>query len=385
MKKFFVCILSFLILGPIAGQNVFVEGKIFDNKNRRLLDEATINIYKIDSDSLLYSVQSFKDGSYKVQLPMNEEYYFRIERQAYRDAIQSFIASVEDEIVNIGLERLPGYEFEASVKELLSFQKGNLGKELNNVKVEVYNLTTDKEIIVVDDDPDNTFKVNFERGNQYSILLRKKGYFAKRIEVYVDVEGCILCFEGLGTYASPEIEYTLTEANQRGSIISDIPMKKIIQDEAIILENIYYDYDKWAIRSDAKPALNNLVTTLKRNPIIIELSSHTDSRGEDDYNYNLSQKRAESAVEYIIAKGIKSHRISAKGYGETMLINDCSNGVRCDESLHQENRRTEFKVVSIIEESNFDQKSLRSIIEAERKAGKRIQEELLIFNKIQNN
>ena len=76
--------------------------------------------------------------------------------------------------------------------------------------------------------------------------------------------------------------------------------------------------------------LDKLFVTLIDNPdIIVELGSHTDSRGKDKYNLDLSQKSAEAAVEYLVENGINSSRISAKGYGETQLVNSCSNGVRC--------------------------------------------------------
>ncbi|MCB0573811.1 MAG: OmpA family protein, partial [Saprospiraceae bacterium] len=78
----------------------------------------------------------------------------------------------------------------------------------------------------------------------------------------------------------------------------------------------------------------------------IELSSHTDSRGNDQYNEELSQKRAESARSWIVAKGVSPDRIVAKGYGEKQLLNECANGVECTEEQHQVNRRTEFKIIS---------------------------------------
>ena len=88
---------------------------------------------------------------------------------------------------------------------------------------------------------------------------------------------------------------------------------------------------------------------MEDNPnIVIELSSHTDSRASGRYNLILSDKRAHAAVEYIISKGIERERISAKGYGETKLINECKNNIECTEDKHQENRRTEFKVTKLI-------------------------------------
>ena len=100
------------------------------------------------------------------------------------------------------------------------------------------------------------------------------------------------------------------------------------------------------IRPDAAVILNNVITILQQNPTLeIELSSHTDSRGKDQYNMDLSDRRAKSAVAYLIAKGIDAKRLEAKGYGETKLLNKCSNGVACTEEEHQANRRTEIKVL----------------------------------------
>jgi outer membrane protein OmpA-like peptidoglycan-associated protein/tetratricopeptide (TPR) repeat protein len=110
------------------------------------------------------------------------------------------------------------------------------------------------------------------------------------------------------------------------------------------VETIYYDFDKWFIRPDAEKELDKLVQLMKENPVSVELGSHTDSRGSREYNIDLSQKRAESAVRYITLQGIPLSRITAKGYGESQLINHCSDGVACSAAEHQENRRTEFKV-----------------------------------------
>ncbi len=114
-----------------------------------------------------------------------------------------------------------------------------------------------------------------------------------------------------------------------------------------VLKNILYDFDKSNIRSDAAIILDNVVSILKQNPSLkIELSSHTDSRGNDAYNRKLSQQRAEAAVKYLVANGIAANRLTAKGYGETKLLNRCANGVNCSDEEHQANRRTEIKVLN---------------------------------------
>lgn len=116
--------------------------------------------------------------------------------------------------------------------------------------------------------------------------------------------------------------------------------------KVIVLENIHYDFDKDNIRPDAAEILDGLVAIMRDNPTLeIELSSHTDSRGADIYNIDLSQRRAKSAVNYLVSRGILRNRMIAKGYGETQLRNKCSNGVKCTPAEHQVNRRTEFKIL----------------------------------------
>lgn len=114
-----------------------------------------------------------------------------------------------------------------------------------------------------------------------------------------------------------------------------------------ILQDIHYDFDKYNIRKDAGDILNELVRIMRDNPTLrIELSSHTDSRGSDKYNTTLSRKRAGSVVDYLVSRGIARNRMQAKGYGETQLLNNCSNGVPCSKEEHQHNRRTEVRVSS---------------------------------------
>jgi outer membrane protein OmpA-like peptidoglycan-associated protein len=118
--------------------------------------------------------------------------------------------------------------------------------------------------------------------------------------------------------------------------------------DIVQLDNIYYDLDKWTIRSDASRELDKLVATMQKYPsLTVELRSHTDSRGDAVYNRYLSAQRANSVVSYLASKGISRKRMVAAGYGESLLLNNCANEVDCTETEHQRNRRTEFKVLSI--------------------------------------
>ncbi|MCK4920102.1 MAG: OmpA family protein, partial [Bacteroidales bacterium] len=139
-------------------------------------------------------------------------------------------------------------------------------------------------------------------------------------------------------------------------------------DQVIELENIFYDFAKWELRPESMVTLDGLVETLIDNPnVTIELMSHTDSRGTAEDNIVLSQKRAQSVVDYLITKGIADDRLEAKGYGESepkevvssiaeensylnigdILLEEFINNLSEEnqESAHQVNRRTEFKVL----------------------------------------
>lgn len=113
------------------------------------------------------------------------------------------------------------------------------------------------------------------------------------------------------------------------------------------IKPIYFDFDDAKIRRDAAFELNKVIAVMKKYPtLIIESGSHTDARGNDIYNIKLSSRRALSTVKYITNHGISSDRISGKGYGENILVNNCSNGVKCSETMHQLNRRTEFVILN---------------------------------------
>jgi len=146
-------------------------------------------------------------------------------------------------------------------------------------------------------------------------------------------------------------------------------------DNPIELPNIFYDFAKWDLRPESMVSLDKLVETLQDNPnVTIELMSHTDSRDTEEFNMDLSQKRAQSVVDYLIKKGIVANRLSAKGYGESrpkvvdeklkneytflkekdILDESYINGLQTDqqkEIAHQINRRTEFQVLSTEYES----------------------------------
>lgn len=151
-----------------------------------------------------------------------------------------------------------------------------------------------------------------------------------------------------GNYFSQTETVTSKNVDRSNTLFLNLQvcMEETTCGKPINLKNIHYDLDKYFIREEAKAELNKMVQFMKDNPTVkVELASHTDSRASDDYNKTLSQNRANAAVDYLVSKGIVKSRLKPIGYGETKLLNKCSNDVSCTESQHQINRRTEMKVI----------------------------------------
>ncbi len=175
-------------------------------------------------------------------------------------------------------------------------------------------------------------RVRFTLGpdQEFNLIASKTGYFTKS-----------LAYNTAGK--TPPLEELIQDVTNI-TLDTVIVLDPLILERSIVLDNIYYDLDRAEIRPDAADELDKLVQILKDNPTIrIELSSHTDARATDAYNDALSQRRAESAVAYMVSQGIDPNRLVAKGYGKRQLIIENAQ----TEEEHQINRRTEFKVIEI--------------------------------------
>ncbi|RPD99653.1 flagellar motor protein MotB [Aureibaculum marinum] len=151
-------------------------------------------------------------------------------------------------------------------------------------------------------------------------------------------------------YLKLEKEVTTVNDLDAPAIVQNLDLEsefKLIGDEVLVNINvIYFDFDKHNIRPDAALELDKVIEVMNKYPDLkIHATSHTDSRGTKSYNQKLSERRAKSTVEYMIAKGIAPERLTSEGLGESQLVNKCSDGVKCSKEEHQLNRRTNFSVV----------------------------------------
>ena len=193
------------------------------------------------------------------------------------------------------------------------------GKIIPYAKTTVTDYALNKESVLFTDDT-GLVTIKVDRNKTYWAHASKKGFVDDNI--------------------------AFNSANENDKIIDlELKLPPIVKGDVFKLENIFYDLNKASLRSESMLALDKLADFIVKNDVKIELSSHTDARGSDAYNMKLSQARAQSCVDYLISKGVKKSSIVAKGYGETKLLNRCKNNVTCPEELHQENRRTEVKIL----------------------------------------
>ena len=208
---------------------------------------------------------------------------------------------------------------------------------LANVKVQLLDFK-DEVLDELVTDRDGKFNFRVYEQERYTLFGEKQGsdaenYFVTRLE-----------FTTVGK-SIPQEE--LTQLVNNVTFDTTLVLDRIVIDKAIVLENIYYDFARWDITPEAGIELDKLVDIMYDNPdIVIELSSHTDSVDTESYNIRLSQRRAESSVNYIVSTGVDRNRMTAKGYGESRHIARNTNPDGTDNPEGRaKNRRTEFKVV----------------------------------------
>ena len=373
MRKLLFLIGIFVtVCSQVFGQNVILDGYVFEKYNRGFLNEVSIRILD-KSETLVVETMTDMDGHFNVEVPPGKVYLIDFNKKVFapkRDKV-STVGKIAGEKVFIQaeMERQPGYLLEVTLAEK-RFAQDVAIDAVHGARIEIYNNTFKKSELVIDSAKSPVFSITLQQSNEYTILIRKKGFYNKRLHVNVNINGCYLCMDGFGT-VNPGVVSNLTSAedNKLGTLIANVELDRIDMNRNIVIQNIYYAYNSAAITEPSKKELEKVITLLKINPsLIVELGSHTDSRGSDDYNLRLSQQRAQAAVDYILASNmVDASKLKAKGYGETKLVNKCVNGAACTEDQHLQNRRTELKIIGFTNDA-FSGRSLVEIMHDEEMA-----------------
>lgn len=299
----------------IRPPTVYMAGIVIDKDSRQPIEGATLQM-KDDKGEFIsnFKVESEPGGKFKIEVPYREKYTLIANKNGYFQK-QMELKTNDDPLEEIVVE-MQKYDYAA---EGFVFH-GETGQPLEGATV-VLTDGQDNVLETLTTDATGKYAFPLKPESDYRIKVDKEGFFKQSARIS-------------------------TKGKPNGVIRTDFKLFPLVVDQVVRLENIFYDYNKWNIRSDAAVELDKLVSTLQDNPTVkIELSSHTDCRGKDAYNLNLSEKRAKSAVDYIISKGIPKANITSKGYGESLPSETCV-CEKCSEDQHQRNRRTEFKVLS---------------------------------------
>lgn len=324
-------------MGGYGGMDIYsfglvrktINGTVHD-KEGNILASVNIEIKKLESGELMYATT---DEAGRFSFLVDPEMKFKITgtKEKYFDGSVQVETLGEQGIfpVDVILEKDPGLSLYLLITDKVT------GEPVDSVKVTVVDNMTgviDSVLTSLTGDylrPLADKKLN-ERGS-YNFTIEKKGYLSKTVtfNVLFDREGKFNVHEFL------DITLDKVEVGQ--------DLSKIVE-----LNPIYFDVGKWNIRADAALELDKIVKVMNDNPsMIVELGSHTDSRGNANSNQALSVKRAKSSADYIKARITNPERIKGIGYGESKLVNECKDGVTCPDTKHQENRRTEFIIISM--------------------------------------
>lgn len=212
------------------------------------------------------------------------------------------------------------------------------GMPIEDVTITLVNFT-DGDTAIITTDGSGEFRFNLLPNKKYKVIGEKPGFFTlseefetgkgrmeKNIELSFEIDEIVASESGTGSGNPKDGSATAAKVYEIGEI--------------------YYDYNKANIRPSAQPSLDKLARLLKDNPEVkIEIQAHCDARGSDSFNMGLSNRRAESVVNYLVGKGVPRKNLSSKGFGESQPVNECVDGVECTEKEHQENRRSEFIVL----------------------------------------
>ncbi len=306
-------IYSFVRMG-INISGITVNGNTGDS-----ISGATVEM-KLNTQKL--RATSGRDGSFSFNAQPNFNYTFTAKKEGFREANIDFMITDSTRYV-----RIPMYADSSTLEVVVLDKKTH--SPIDSVQMKLTKQPgPGSQVSYTNKEGKGSFAINPNSNYKLDAYKETGDSMEKYLRVTKDIS----------TKGAPPV---ISEKVELDKVKKKVPIK---------IENIYYDLDKWDIRPDAAIELNKLVKILMDNPtMVIELSSHTDCRGTSEYNLLLSKLRAQSAVEYIKSQGIDRARMSAAGYGESRLVNNCkcedNYEVPCSEVQHQANRRTEFKIM----------------------------------------
>ncbi len=350
MRIYLLVALCALSVFALTAQEQNFEAYVFEANNRGYLNQVKVNVYDLTNNALYAELVTDEQGYVSAKLPKGATVRVYSRKDVFQERNDTVKIGDQKAFLKIELARKPGYLFDVTLAEVRT-RPDQIVDAIEGARLEIYNNTTRKLEMINEALPGPYFQFTFEQGNHYTIMIRKEGYLTRRIEAHVNIDGCIICIDGVSDLR-PGISDVLTQGNKMGTLLANIDMQKVKVDEGITYSNINWDSNSATITPAIAAELDKLANMILANPQYhFEFGSYTDSRGSATANLDLSRRRAEAAELYLEEKGVERERITSKGYGENYLKNRCSDGVPCSEQEHAVNRRTEMKVLGIFSDA----------------------------------
>ena len=303
---------------------------VYDDETRQPLANVLVQIEDKSSPENMRQLQTDSLGNLFICLASENEFIFVASETGYQNNTLGFTtAAFDDErpsLLEIPLKKVeveksrPIEVVAATTANAKGFAlAGKDARPLSGVKVTIR-----------DDTDGTTQEVVTDSNGQYAFVAVPDHNYT--LDVTADE---------YGTFGKKIVGY---DPNRT----TDLNVLMFEKGESVKIDNIYYDLDEAVIRPDAAQELDKVAEVLEKYPNMkIELGAHTDSRATSRYNRILSNSRAKEARDYLVSKGITAKRITARGYGESKLVNDCGDGRECSEEEHQKNRRTEIRIMTL--------------------------------------
>lgn len=295
------------------GHTKTTKGDIIPNATVRLYENGKLVDTGISNENGMFTFLFYPDEQHTLEASNKG---FETSKIDLKDAVIKN-ATIRKDIV---LKKVINMNLLGCVVDLKTLQP------IDSTEVSIYNITeNNRNIVYTNKKCYFTYHIPKEKINtnaSFELEFRKKGYLPQRLIVtkFLDKNG----------------DYWIK------------PNKETVKLIRLELKPIYFNLNKANIRPDAAKELDKIVTLLQSYPHLkLSMESHTDARSSNEYNLDLSERRAKSTMQYLIDHGINPSRLKAKGFGETRLVNNCSDGVKCTEAEHQMNRRTEFMVIGL--------------------------------------
>ncbi|MEM9921567.1 MAG: OmpA family protein [Bacteroidota bacterium] len=349
------------ILGRTAPSSIEASIQVYDAANQAVIKGAEIRIFERTADGLvsqknnqLYeavllpeggdsealffqSIRKDKELLGSADLKTNrrgkasynftgeKKYLILITKDGYKSKERSYttIGNIGEKIITIPMRAIECSDLSGRIVNAQ-------GEALKDAVVRIKNICNNQESVMIAEDG---FNFCLPRYCEFEVTAVKERYIGQPLRLSTKGR------EG-SKAQKVEIKMELVQSAEEATVLSE--------GSVIVLDNLYYEFNQSFIQAGSTRELENLAEMMRRySTLEIELSSHTDARGQKQYNLDLSMQRAQTAKQFLVSRGIEESRIKAIGYGEGRLRNHCADGVQCSEQEHQFNRRTEVKVLKL--------------------------------------